>query len=194
MANKIKYGLCNVHVATCTIGSTGAATYATPVAVPGAVSMSMDAQTEETVFHADNRRYYETKSNNGYSGNITLARLPKNIKTALLGELVDSKGFLIESQDAQPVPFALLFQFEGDVSATRHVLYNCLAGRPSVSGETKGDTIEPQTEELSVSAGSVYNSSLDKWLVKASSDEGTDATSYNSFFSAVYQPAALATP
>ena len=194
MANKIKYGLCNVHIAVASIGSTGAATYQTPIAVPGAVSMSMDPQTEETVFHADNRRYYTTKSNTGYEGNITLARVPKNVKTAILGEKVDSKGMLLESQDAQPVPFALLFQFEGDANATRHVIYNCLAGRPTVSGETKGDTIEPQTEELSVSAGAVYNSNLDDWLVKESTDEGTDGTAYTNFFSAVYQPTALATP
>ncbi len=44
MANKIKYGLKNVHAALQTQGEGGAYTYGTPQAIPGAVSMSLDAE------------------------------------------------------------------------------------------------------------------------------------------------------
>lgn len=190
--SKIKYGLSNCHYAVASIGSTGAATYQAPVALPGAVSLAMDPQGERTPFYADNIEYYVSNSNTGYDGNLTLAKVPDSFKKDCLGYLLDSNGIMVENQNAQPVHFALIFQFEGDANATRHVLYNCTAGRVAANGETKGANIEPQTEELSISASSVYNSSLDKWLVKAETTGSTGSTQYNSFTAAVYQPTALA--
>ena len=55
---------------------------------------------------------------------------------------------LVEDTDAAPVPFALMFQFEGDKRETRHVIYKCTAQRPNVEGETTDTEIEPKTETL----------------------------------------------
>lgn len=43
MANKVQYGLKNVHYATVTVG-TNSVTYGTPVAWPGAVNLSLSAE------------------------------------------------------------------------------------------------------------------------------------------------------
>lgn len=189
--SKIKYGLSNVYYAVASIGTTGAATYQTPVALPGAVSLSMDPQGDRTPFYADNIEYYVSNANTGYDGSLTVAKATDAFKKDCLGYLNDSKNVLLEDQNAQPVHFALVFQFQNDVSATRHVLYNCTASRVAANGETKGETIEPQTEEINITASSIYNASLDKWLVKAETTDSTASTEYNSFTTTIYQPTAL---
>lgn len=187
MANKVKYGLKNVYYAVATIdAATNTATYGTPVAWPGAVNLSLDAEGETTKFRADNIDYWIGQSNNGYSGDFESALIPDSFRKDVLGDLEDSNGVLVEDAGAKTVNFALLFQFEGDANATRHVLYNCSATRPSVSGATTEEEIEPQTETLELTAVSIHNASLDKDLVKARCNEA-DAP-YSTWFSAVYQP------
>lgn len=186
MANKVKYGLKSVYYAVATIAADGSATYETPVAWPGAVSLELDASGEVTKFRADNINYWIGQANNGYSGDFESALVPDSFKENVLGYLKDTNNVLIESVDAATKPFALLFQFEGDESETRHVLYYCTASRPSVSGQTTDETITPQTETISIETGSVYNATLSANIAKASVDK--TETPYNTWFSAVYQP------
>ena len=189
MANKVKYGLKNVYYAVATLDTDNSATYATPVAWPGAVSLSLDAEGDTTKFRADNIDYWVGQSNNGYSGDFESALIPEGFRTDVLGEIADGNGVLVEDAGAKTVPFALLFQFEGDDKNTRHVLYNCSATRPSVSGNTTEETIEPKTETLTLTAVSVYNDDIEKDLVKARCKEGD--TPYANWFDAVYQPTSL---
>lgn len=184
--NKIKYGIKNCFYAVATISSTGTATYSTPVALPGAVSLSLDAQGDTQKFYADNIVYYTSVANNGYEGDLELAKVPDSFLTDCLGYIADGKGVMVEDAGATPVHFALMFQFEGDVNAKRTVLYNCVASRPQISGNTKEESIEPQTETISITATTVLNSALNKDVVKASCTE-TESTAYNSWTSTVYQ-------
>lgn len=188
MANKIKYGLKNVYYAVATIAADNSATYDTPVAFPGAVSISLDAEGDTSTFYADNIAYYVTASNNGYSGSLEMARITDAFCEDILGEVTNStSGLTYEIQDHEPVHFALMFQFEGDDKATRHVIYNCVATRPSVAGSTKEETIEPQTESVDLTATSIYVAGVTANVVKAKALEGT--TAYSSFFTTVQLPA-----
>lgn len=188
--NKVKYGLKNVHYAKCTIGTNGAATYGTPVAFPGAVNLSLDAKGDSSVFYADDVAYAQFAANAGYEGTFEAALIPDSFKADILGEVVDSNGVYNEVTGAPAQPFALLFEFNGDENATRFAMYNCVASRPSVSGQTVEESVEAQTETLNLTCASVYNEALGKDVVKARlTKSSTSATAYSSWFTSVYQSA-----
>lgn len=190
--NKVKYGLKNVYYAVATIDElTNTATYGTPKPWLGGVSLSLDAEGETTKFRADNIDYWVGTSNNGYSGDLESALIPESFKVDVLGEVEDASGVFVEDAGAKVVHFALMFQFEGDQNAVRHVLYNCTATRPSVTGQTTEETIEPQTETVTITAVAIHNADLNKDVTKARVLQSEAA--YDSWFSAVYQPTTLAT-
>lgn len=191
MPNKVKYGLSNCYYAVLDESSN---TYTTPVALPGAVNLSLDQEGDTNKFRADNIDYYVSISNNGYSGDLELALVPDSFLKDVMGEYADSgTGLQYERADAKPKPFALLMQFEGDANATRHVLYNCKATRPTLASQTTEETIEPVTETISITATAVNRtiSSTTVPLVKAKCTP-TD-TAYSSFFSTVQIPTTAAT-
>lgn len=189
MANKIKYGLSRVYYALATINSsTGAATYGTPVAIPGAVSLSMDPSGESNAFYADNIAFAKFAANAGYEGELEVALVPDSFRQDVLGEVVDSSSKIqLEKAAASTQPFALLFQFEGDDDATRHVFYNCTAARPNVGSKTTDESVEVQTETINITCGSVFNAVLDDNIVKGKISDNT-ASAYTNWFTAVQQP------
>ena len=183
MSNKIKYGLKNVHAAIQT-ETDGVYTYATPVAIPGAVSLSLEAQGEATPFYADDCEYYVSAGNNGYSGDLEIALIPEWFRTDILQETKDSNGVLVETSDGkQAVKFALLFEFAGDVKAVRHVMYNCTVARPAVGSQTKEENIEPQTESLTITSKPRTDG-----LVKSKTGDTTATATYEGGYTAVYGP------
>lgn len=189
MGNKVKYNLKNVHAAKLTTTVTEGVTsysYAPPRAIPGAVSISLDAEGESSPFYADGIVYFRSYANNGYSGDLEIALIPEWFRTEILKEALDANGVLVEKADTtESVKFALLFEFDGDERAIRHVLYNCSASRPSIESETKEETIEPGTETLSLTADP-----REDGLVKSRTGDTTDATTYAGWYQNVYLPAA----
>lgn len=187
--NKVKYNLKNTHYAVQTEGVDGEITFGTPVPIKGSVSIALDAQGEISPFYADGIVFYKTASNNGYEGDLEVALLPESFRTDVLGETLDSKKVLIENADAVQKSFALLFEFDGDQKAIRHVLYNCAATRPSIESETKEDTVEPTTETLTISATALSNGQI-----KAKTSDETDPQTYDGWYKTVYVPTEEAAP
>lgn len=182
MANKVQYGLKNVHYATVTVGTTSV-TYGTPVPWEGAVSLSLSAEGDTNDFYADNVKYFTAIANNGYSGDFESALIPDSFKTDIMGETVGTgakSGIYYEDATVQPKAFALLFQFEGDENATKYVLYNCKMSRPDIESSTTEDGIEVQTVsgEITASPRAFDN------IVKASC-ANTASTAYSNWFTTV---------
>ena len=182
-SNKVKFGLRNVHYAPLTLGSDNTYSFGTPVPIPGAVDLSMEANGEPSVFYADCIAYYVTNNNNGYNGDLEIALIPDSFRTACLSETLDSANVLVEDSNAEPSPFALLFEFKGDQKHIRHVLYNCVASRPSVSGKTDEENKDVQTEKLSLSA-----LPLPDGKVKAKTGDSTSSTVYDAWYTTVHVP------
>ena len=188
MPNKVKYGLKNVHAAILTETTTDGVTsysYGTPKPVPGAVSISLEAQGETSPFYADDIVYFRTNANNGYSGDLEIALIPEWFREKVLKEIKDNNGVLVETDtDIEPVYFALLFEFDGDKKAIRHVMYNCsVSSRPTVESKTKEGTIEPGTETLSLAADA-----REDGLIKARTGSDTVDKTYQDWYKNVYVP------
>ena len=181
--NKVKFNLKNTHYALLSVSEEGEVSYAAPVPMPGAVSISLDANGEPENFYADGVAYYVINNNMGYDGDLELAMIPESFRTDVLKEKLDDKGVLIENSDVELASFALLFEFDGDQKHIRHVLYNCSASRPGIEGKTNEDSKEVQTETLAIKAAPLANG-----MVKAKTGNTTDATAYNNWYKAVYMP------
>lgn len=186
--NKIKYNLKNVHAAVLTTGADGSYKYGAPKPIPGAVSLNLDAEGNSNPFYADGIVYFRSVSNNGYSGDLELALLPEWFRTEVLKENKDSNGVLVENaQIAETEHFALLFEFDGDAKAIRHVLYNCTASRPSIESKTQEESIEPGSEKLSLTADPRSDG-----LVKSRTGDETAESTYSNWYKTVYEPSASA--
>ena len=181
-SNKVKFGLKNCHYAKATFDEDGSVTYATPVRIPGAVSLSLDANGEIEPFYADNIAYYVVNNNSGYEGDLEIALIPESFLTDIMHEELDGNGVLAENANVELEHFAFLFEFDGDQRHIRHVLYNCVASRPSIEGETNEDSKEVKTDTLNLQATPLANG-----YVKAKTGTNTTDDVYNKWYDAVYE-------
>ena len=177
--NKVKFNICNVHYALITVDEDGEVTFGTPVAMPGAVSLSLEPNGEPSNFYADGYAYYTISNNMGYEGDLELAMVPESFRTDVLKESLDDNS----SANVETANFALLFEFDGDVKKIRHVLYNCSAARPNIESATNEEEIEVQTETLAITAAPLANG-----YVKARTGDSTTDTVYTGWYTSVYMP------
>ena len=83
--NKVKFGLSNVHWAKITQwgadadGTPTVPVYGESMRLPGAVSLSIDANGENENFYADDSVYYVINNNSGYEGDLEVRLSPPNL-------------------------------------------------------------------------------------------------------------------
>lgn len=152
MADKVKFGIKNVHVFPIVSMTAGVPTYGDVIDVPGAVSFSMQAQGDINKFYADNIVYYQSSANNGYEGDLTLALIPEEFYEKIFGQIPDANGVMTENASIEAKAFAMTFEEDGDQTGTKFVLYNCTATRPTKELQTIEDSKTPVTQTLTVSA------------------------------------------
>jgi len=186
----VRYGISNAHYALYTDGQAGAlGTYATPVAMPGATQLTLTPQGNTWTFYADDIAYETGSSNTGYELSVTIAVFGDQAKIDLLGYESDSNGVVYEAADAEPKSCAFLWEFGGSKVRKRGLLYNVKFTRPTMTGNTKTDSVDPDTDELTGVAigrditvgGEVKN------IIKASvTNEQANAAKFADWFDAVY--------
>ena len=188
--NKVKFGLKNVYTSIVTeTVSSGVTTsaYATPVAFPGAVSLSVNASNSDpTIFRADDSDYYIVSgSEQGMDGIAEFANVPEDFETDVLGMTADENGVIIEKSSDTVKYVALLFEINGDNSGRRYCLPKVLFTKPGIEAETTGtDGNTPKTVSLSFKA----SPRPDDGLARMHTGDNTPAEVYNAWFTDVYTP------
>lgn len=194
MSNKVKFGLSRLYRAKLTRGSDGAVSFATPVAMPGAVSMTVTPEGEEgKPFYADNGIYYQGDDvNGGYSLEFNVAMLDAVAKRDIYGEVLDeATGVQYESVDAKVPEFAYICQVEGDANPLGMVFYACKASRSETSANTKGESTDVDTDTFKVKAAAIPVTIGDETKnITKGFIEGTEENKakYKAFFDGVVVP------
>lgn len=85
--------------------------------------------------------------------------------------------------------FAALFEFNADKRSIRHCLFYCQASRPTLEGETKGESAEVKTESISFSAMAIPGTDI----VKKRSTDDTTSDAYQNWYKTVTVPQFTAT-
>lgn len=185
-AKGVRYGISNAHYA---LYDETKSTYATPVAMPGATTITLTPQGNTWTFYADDIAYETGSSNTGYEVSLTIAVVGDQAKVDLLGYATDTNGVLYESADAEPNSCALLWEFGGSKVKKRGLLYNVKFNRPTETGNTKTDSVDPDTDEMTgVAIGrdmTVGEQTVN--VIKASvTNETAHKAQFDAWFSAVY--------
>ena len=187
MGDKVKFGISNCHVFPITAVNAGVPTYGPAIAVPGAVSFSLDQQGDINKFYADNIVYYQSASNNGYQGDLEVARIPDEVFEKIFKYAKDANGVYTENAHTEFAAFAMTFEEAGDATGTKFVLYNCTATRPSRSLNTIEENKTPVTQTLNVSAAPL----ADGRVLGMTSDNTPEAT-LNAWHNTVYMSSSTA--
>lgn len=194
-ANKVKYGLKNVHYAlvTETVATDGSgaitSSYGSLKALAGAVSLSMSSSASRSVFRADNEDYFVSYGQGGYEGTLEVARVNEDFLKDVLALKEDTDKILVEDSAAFKTVnyFALVFEFDGDQRETKHCLYKCSASRPDIASQTTGEggSTDPQTESLTITA--VPRADADKYI-HIQTQESTSTAVSAAWYTAVPTP------
>lgn len=188
MANKVLFGLKNVHYAVLTESTTDEPSWGTPVPILGAVSLQISAESANNTFYADNSPYWRDDQNNGYSGTLEVAKFPSSFLKDVFGYTEDTAHVLSENNNAKAKPFALLFQIDGDANDDYFVFYRCFASRPNINGNTineNGKEVQTQSIDIAVLPVIDPTGEIDGEIKKNTTSETTTSVK-TGWFSSVY--------
>lgn len=187
--NKVNFGIENVYYAVLTEGTTNS--WATPVHVPGAVSITLDSNTTSTPFYADNITYYSSFANNGYTGTLEMARIPESMLKDIWGIEEDNTDKVIfEKSGVQPKPFALLFEKDGDQQDDLYCLYRVIpTSKPTEGTSTIEDSATPVTQSFEFNALPLVTGTTKQLnLISVRTAADTTTTTRNAWYSGVKVP------
>lgn len=186
MANKVLFGISNLHVGTYTETTTTSGTtvtLGTPYHQRGAVSMSPTESNEKTDFYADDILYYSSFTGGTFEGELEVAMFDDDFKTQFLGYVALTNGAIAVKKNANKPKVYIAFEVQGDTEARRVIFYNCEFGAITRNYNTIAETKEPQTETIAFTATGDNNTGVTMATLKPA-DSG-----YATLFTAPTAPA-----
>ena len=150
MANKVEFGISQLHVGTYTVGTGGTVTLGTPYHQKGAVSFSPEESTENSTFYADNVAYWSGYSGGTIEGDLEVAMFDDEFKTQFLGYKALTNGGLANVKNAQKPDVYVCFEVAGDQESRRVIMFNCSLGAITREYNTIEESKEPATETIGV--------------------------------------------
>lgn len=174
MANKVEFGISQLHVGTYTVDDEGNVNLGTPYHQPGAVSFSPEEQSENNIFYADNIAYWSGYSGGTFEGDLEVAKFSDEFKTQFLGYKALTNGGLANVKNATKPNVYVAFQVEGDAESRRIIMYNCSLGVINREFNTIEENKEPTTETLGVTCTGDNATGVTMAAFRPS-DEGYDA-------------------
>lgn len=179
------FGVKNTHIAIMT--DEDALTYATPIHIPGTVSISADKEINTDTSYADNEVWIDSQVDNGFTGSITFFDTVSTVElrelfAELTGYEVDSHGRVIGVTNKAPKPFALMCERPGSRVGQRRCWMKCQLTKPNMEAETQEDSPEIAELEYEFTARPV---TLENGVQLAHYDDYSDTDTYSAFFNAV---------
>ena len=146
-----RIGVSNFHYAKMTAEETISAvpTYATPVSVPGLMSLNINPNSSVDTLFADDGPFETAATIGAIEVEVQKNALSTEDKAALLGKTIDSKGGIVSSDTDIPPYVAIGFKSLKANGKYRYVwLYKGKFSDPEDNNETKGDSINWQSDTL----------------------------------------------
>ena len=181
MANKVEFGISNLHVGTYTENN-GTVTLGTPYHQKGAVSFSPEEQSEATNFYADDIIYWSGYSGGTFEGDLEVALFDDEFKSQFLGYKALKNGGLANVKNATKPSVYIAFEVKGDALKRRVIMYNCSLGGITREYNTIEENKEPTTETLAVTVTGDNNTGVSMATFKP------DDAGYNTLFTAPAAP------
>ena len=182
---RVIYGLKNVHYA---IFDATTGTYGSWKEIPGAVSMSADADTTQNDFYADDTIYAVISAASKETGTVEFAAITDEMYTDLFGYSNGDGGLTYQETEPVTTTVALGYEVSGNEGKMRGVRYNVTFTAPSQSSNTQTDSTNPDTVSINYTAvGRDFTvGGVSKNVLKAHCKEGS--TAYEGFWSSVVTP------
>ena len=173
MANKVEFGISQLHVGTYSVADDGTVTLGSPYHQKGAVSFTPEEQSEKSDFYADNMVYWSGYSGGSFEGDLEVALFSDDFKTKFLGYKRLTNGGLANVKNAVKPNVYVAFQVEGDAESRRVIFYNCALGVISREFSTIEESKEPVTEKLGMTCIGDNGSGVSRAVLKPD-DAGYD--------------------
>ena len=173
MANKVEFGISELHVGTYSVDGDGVVTMGEPYHQKGAISFSPEENSEQNTFYADNVAYWSGYSGGSIEGDLEVAMFDDAFKTSFLGYKTLADGGLANVKNATKPNVYIAFQVEGDDESRKVILYNCTLGAITREYNTIEESKEPATETIPITCTGDNNTGVTMAVYK-DGDAGYD--------------------